>query len=390
MTRLLSWLLGRLPVGWLQLTYNKSRLLAAIAGVAFANVLVLVQLGILGAFNAGIISTYDFFDADILISAEDANTLSEGGNVPRQRMFQALAVPGVDSACPLFLGNLTWNREDGSQIAFQVIGVDPTASGFLNAEIASKIPELQLPDTAVVDAKTRGLAGDEFEDVSPDRPVRLELQGREIRAINAIHSGGSFGADGTMIVSDQTFLRFFRQRTSRAPDHVFVNVAPGTSPHAVVERLERVLPPELRVRTLADAAVEDQLFQTTERPTGLIFGFGVVIGVIVGVIIVYQILSTDVADHLREYATFKAMGYEQSFFVGIILEEALVLAVLGFIPGLLVSWGIYALLSAMTGLPVAMVASRAVSVFLGTAAACSLSGAAATRKLAGSDPADLF
>jgi putative ABC transport system permease protein len=113
-------------------------------------------------------------------------------------------------------------------------------------------------------------------------------------------------------------------------------------------------------------------------------------GILVGLVIVYQVLSTDVADHLREYATFKAMGYGQPFFLGIIFEEAVVLAVFGFIPGLIVSMGLYAGLVAVTGLPVAMDVPRAILVFLGTLAACTLSGAIATRRLANADPADLF
>ena len=55
---------------------------------------------------------------------------------------------------------------------------------------------------------------------------------------------------------------------------------------------------------------------------------------LVGLVIVYQVLSTDVADHLREYATFKAMGYPHRFFLGIVFEEALILGVIGFVPGL--------------------------------------------------------
>jgi putative ABC transport system permease protein len=135
---------------------------------------------------------------------------------------------------------------------------------------------------------------------------------------------------------------------------------------------------------------KDQSFQTTQRPVGLVFGFGVVIGILVGVIIVYQVLSTDVADHMKEYATFKAIGYPQRFFLGIVFEEALILAVFGFIPGLLVSLGLYAIVAAVTGLPLAMTGSRAVLVLLGTIAMCALSGALATRKLARANPADLF
>jgi putative ABC transport system permease protein len=144
------------------------------------------------------------------------------------------------------------------------------------------------------------------------------------------------------------------------------------------------------VRTVEEASARDQRFQTTQRPVGLVFGFGVVIGVLVGVIIVYQVLSTDVADHLKEYATFKAIGYPQRFFLGVVFEEALILGLLGFVPGFLVSLGLYAAVAAATGLPLAMTSARAGAVLLGTVAMCALSGAMATRRLARADPADLF
>ena len=95
MTRLLTSLMGRLPVGWLQLTHNRARLAAAVAGVAFANVLVFVQLGIMGSMNNTILRGYEMLNADIMISADDANTMTEGANVARQWMFQARADPDV-------------------------------------------------------------------------------------------------------------------------------------------------------------------------------------------------------------------------------------------------------------------------------------------------------
>lgn len=391
MTALLSRLLGRMPIGWLQLTHNRSRLAAALAGIAFANILVFVQLGILGALNESIVSSYRIFDADIMISASDTNTLSDGSNVPAVHMFEALAVPGVRSASPVMIGNIPWAHEDGTQTNFQIIGVAPTASSFYAPQLAPKLEQLSLPGSALIDVATRGVDRETLQAVSPTHPLPLELSGRRMQAVDTLYVGGGFSADGTLVVSDQTFLRLFGQRSSGAPDHVLIEVEDGVHPKVVVQRLREALgDTELQIRTVHDAAADDQRYQTTRRPTGLIFGFGVIMGVIVGIIIVYQILSTDVADHLREYATFKAMGYPQSFFIAILFEEAIVLAVLGFIPGLGVGWGLCALLAKATGLPVMMVLSRAVIVLLGTAAACILSGALATRRLAGSDPADLF
>jgi putative ABC transport system permease protein len=144
------------------------------------------------------------------------------------------------------------------------------------------------------------------------------------------------------------------------------------------------------VRTLEEAITADQRFQTRQRPIGLIFGFGIVIGVLVGIVIVYQVLASDVADHLKEYATLKAIGYPPRFFLGIVFEEAVILGLLGFVPGLLASIGLYAAVGGATGLPMEMTPARAATVLLGTVAMCTLSGAIATRRLARANPAELF
>ena len=391
MNRLLTYLFGRLPIGWLQLSHNKTRLVAAVSGVAFANLLVFMQLGILGALNGSTIAPYAMLNADIIISSEDGNTLTDSSNVARARMFQALGVPGVASAAPLYIGNLPFSMADGTSVSLLAFGVDTSLTRFVSKVIAASLRDLETENTALLDTQTRGVPDSAFEGLLVGYPFAFEVNGQTLTAIGTLEVGGGFLADGTVVLSDQTFLRFFERRTSGAPSHILIKVDDNVSVDRVVERISDALPREsVKVQTLAGAAKADLSFMATERPTGIIFGFGVLIGVIVGIVIVYQVLSTDVADHLREYATFKAMGYGQPFFLGIVFEEAIVLAVFGFIPGFIVSLGLYAGLSSVTSLPVAMDASRAILVFLGTLTACTISGAIATRRLAGADPADLF
>ncbi|MDJ1009406.1 MAG: ABC transporter permease DevC [Paracoccaceae bacterium] len=388
---LLDALLGRMPIGWLQLSHSRGRLLAALAGVTFANILVFVQLGILGALNQSTISSYDMFDGDIMISSSDANTLTDGSNVARTRMFEALGVPGVKDATPLFIANLEWQREDGNASTLQTIAIDPEKTEFAAPEVTARLTDLRLQNRVFVDRRTRGLPADALENVSPSEPYVFELNGTTVWAVGTLDVGGGFAADGSLYASDQTFLTLFPNRSSSAPNHILLSVEDGIDPEVVVERLRDVLPADsVKVDRKAAMASADLTYQTTERPTGVIFGFGVIIGIIVGVVIVYQVLSTDVADHMSEYATFKAIGYPQKFFLGIVIEEAVILAVLGFIPGLLVSVGLYALMSNVTGLPMSMDVLRGASVLVGTILACSISGALATRKLAAADPADLF
>lgn len=391
MTGLLERLLGRMPIGWLQLTHSKTRMAAALAGVAFANLLVFMQLGVLGGLNATIALTYSPLNADILISASDANTLMDGSPVARQRMFQALAVPGVSEAAPLYLAMTDWLDPDGNTSSLQVYGVPPEAGGLMSPIFASQLRALQLPNTALLDSTTRGLDLEAIGPLSAQYPLPMELNNVAVDAIGTFEIGAGFAADGNLLVSDQTFLRLFSSRVAGTPSHILLRVEPGVSTQGVVERLRASLASDaIAIRSLEQAQADDLSYQNTERPTGLIFGFGVAMGIVVGLVIVYQVLATDVADHLREYATFKAMGYRQSFFLGVVFEEAVVLAVLGFIPGILLSLALYAGLSVGTGLPIIMDPQRAISVLIGTIAACSLSGAIATRRLAGADPAELF
>lgn len=390
MSRLLQWLFGRLPIGWLQLTHSRTRFAAALAGVAFANVLVFVQLGIMNSMAIATLKPYQFFRADIMISANDSEALNEGSNVARQWMLQALADPDVVAGMGLFYGNVTWQRTP-SNITLATFGVDLAQPEFLAPEFAAKTPLLQVQLSGLIDRLARALPKDEAAAIRPQTPGTFETGGRTITLYDSFAGGGGFGGDGYMLVSDQTFLTLFPARRSTAPDHILLRLAPGADASAVAHRLEQLISDKsLKIRSYERAAQDELTYQQTKRPTGLIFGFGVVIGVLVGLVIVYQVLSTDVADHLREYATFKAMGYAPSFFLGVVFEEALILGIMGFLPGLAIGTGILAFMAKMTTLPLTMTPAMALSVFAGTIAFSTLSGAVATRRLAAADPADLF
>ena len=390
MSRLLQALLGRLPIGWLQLTHSRTRFAAALAGVAFANVLVFVQLGIMNSMATATLKPYGFFSADIMISASDANSMTEGGNVARQWMFQAMEDPDVTAGTGLFVANINWQRPEKA-LGLTTYGVDPTQPGFLSPDMAAKAGTLQLHNAGILDRFSRGLPREEAAAIRPQSPLSFEVTGTTLTLYDTFAGGGGFGGDGFMMVSDQTFLTLFPARRSGAPDHILLKVRPGADPAAVATRLHQIISDKsLRIRSFAQAAADDLSFQQTKRPTGIIFGFGVLIGVLVGIVILYQVLSTDVADHLSEYATFKAMGYSQRFILGIVFEEAAILGLLGFIPGFIVATLILTGMAKATTLPLAMTGGMALSVFLGSLFAASLSGAIATRRLAAADPADLF
>jgi putative ABC transport system permease protein len=392
MTPFLTRLLGRLPVGYLQLTHHPGRLLAALAGVAFANVLVFVQLGLAGSMGESVAVPYRLFQQDLLlVSPAETETLSDASTLPRQRLYQALVHPDVTGGTLVYMARSTWLPDNESSSSIQFFGLAPEDGTFFHPGLADSLLSLSLADTALVDVLTRFVDMRSFAGARPDAPIPFEIQNRQLGAIGTVSIGGGFGGDGVFIVSNQTFFHLFPGRSAATPSHILLSLAPGANADRVAAELTQLYPPDtIQIRPINTAMEHEQRYQMTERPTGLIFAFGVIIGVIVGIVIAYQVLSADVADHIREYATFKAMGYRQGFFVGVILEEAIILAAIGFWPGLAFSQLFYSTLAYLTNIPIFMTPERAVAVFIGTIVACSISGVLAMRKLAAADPADLF
>lgn len=392
MTALLTRLLGRLPIGWLQLRHNPGRLLAAVAGVAFANVLVFVQLGLSGSLEEAVVRPYRLFDDSLLlVSAIDSDGLDDGSNLPRARLYQALAHPEVVDGAPLLVGRLAWLTEDGDSSALAVYALAPHQRGFFRDDLSGLFEAVSMLDTALTDSKTRFLDMTPFESASPDTPVPFEIQGRRMQSVGTFSLGGGFGGDGGLLVSEQTFFRLVPNRSSAAPNHLLLRVAPGADPTSVAASVQTLLGAQnAKVVPIKEAMATAAKVQLQDRPTGIIFTFGVVIGVIVGAVIAYQVLATDVADHLKEYATLKAIGYPHRFFVGVILEEALVLGALGFVPGIVVALLFYDGLVQRANVPMFMTTERAVLVFIGTLLACAASGLLAIRRLRAADPAELF
>jgi putative ABC transport system permease protein len=113
-------------------------------------------------------------------------------------------------------------------------------------------------------------------------------------------------------------------------------------------------------------------------------------GFVVGTVIVYQILYSEVSDHLAEYATLKAMGYTQTYLLIVVFQEALILATIGYIPGFTFGMILYTMARNATLLPILMTTSRALMVLTLTILMCFISGGIAVRKLRSADPADIF
>jgi putative ABC transport system permease protein len=381
----------RTPLGWLQLNHEKGRLLVALAGIAFADVLMFMQLGFQNALYDSNTRLNRAVRADIILMSPKARSTQNLGTFTRRRLFQAMDVPGIQSADALYINTLTWkNPQTKRDATVQMLGFDPDRPAFQLPEVTRQLDKVKLPNTVLFDRLARGDYKDAIAQISVGKSITTEVERTTLTLAGLFTLGASFGADANVMTSDQTFLRLFPRRDAASISLGLLRVQPGSNPQQIATALKAHLPNDVRVMTFAEYIQFEEHFWKTESPIGFIFSLGTAMAFVVGVVIVYQVLSTDVNAHLKEYATFKAMGYQNTYLLSVVFEEAIILAFAGFIPGVILPFGLYALAANATALPLYMTVSRAILILSLTVAMCIISGAIATRKLQAADPADMF
>lgn len=385
-------LFRKTPLAWLQMSRQKARLLVAISGIAFADFLMFFQLGVRDALYDSQIRPYTTLKGDLFLVNKLSDNLQSIKSFSRDNLYQAAGIDGVESVSSLYIGQAAWRNPD-NQTSRQIFvyGINPNQPAFDLPEVNQHLDELKLLNRTLFDrAGLLPQLGDVPTLLKKENPVSVQANDFEIKIVGLFTLGSSFSADGNLITSDSTFLRLFPQRQANEIDLGIVEVESNASIERVQASLQANLPDDLLVLTLDEFAARELAYWNTGSAIGPTFNLGVAIGFLVGAVIVYQILYTDVSDHLPEYATLKAMGYSDTYLIGVLIQEALLLAALGFVPGFLLSTGLYALFQSATLLPIAMKLSRATTVLVLTIIMCAGAGAIAMRKLQQADPADIF
>ncbi|MBD2773887.1 ABC transporter permease DevC [Iningainema tapete] len=391
MIKFIQQLQRRTPLGWLQLNHERNRLLVALSGIAFADVLMFMQLGFQNALYDSNTRLNRVLHTDIVLVSPKARNMQNLSTFSRRRLYQASSISGVKSAEAMYVNMITWkNPQTRKETSIQVMGVNPDQPSFTLPEVSQQLDQIKLANTFLFDRGSKGDYKIALAQVEQGKTVTTEIENHTITIGGLFSLGTSFGADGNLITSDENFLRLFPRREAASINLGLIHLEPGYDAEQVATALKNYLPKDVKVFTHQEFIKFEEKYWQTESPIGFIFGLGVSMGFIVGIIIVYQVLSTDVNSHMKEYATFKAMGYQNIYLLGVIFEEALILAFLGFIPGTIVPLGLYHLAKSATNLPIYMTLARALLVLVLTIAMCVISGAIATRKLQAADPADMF
>ena len=385
------WRGRRIPLSWLLLTRQPVRLLVALAGISFAGILMFMQLGFRdGLFDASV-TAHRLFDADVvLMSPRSASSVSMEA-FPRRRLVQTLADPDVDGVTPVHWGLMLWrNPETRRNRSILALGFNPDDPFFVDPSLAEKTDALKQKGRILFDQLSRPEFGPIADWYRDGRVVETEIAGNRVRVAGLVSLGTSFGADGNLLTSTETFLDLMPQKPPGAIEVGLVRLKPGADPEQVVSRLRQRLPKDVSVLTKQGFIDFEQNYWKSSTSIGFIFTLGAAMGFVVGCVIVYQVLYTDVSDHLPEYATLMAMGYRLSHLLGVVVREGFYLAAMGYVPAYMAGQGLYWFVRDATKLPVGMDLSRALTVLVMILVMCMLSSFLAMRRLIDADPAEIF
>jgi putative ABC transport system permease protein len=387
----------RVPLAWLNLAHDKRRLLVRVLGVAFAVFLMFVELGFYNALLDAPVQLIQQFNGEIIVVSKARYAMGIKEPFTTHRLAQACMARGVRAAYPVYLEyTASWWKDTGvseakrpSSLLIRVIAFNPDQPVLSNPDVNAHRADLKILYNVMLDRKSKRPYGV----VEPG--IDRELAQHTVHVADTFKLGTDFTSDGSVVMSDLTYAHLFPNEL--APDATLsladvgvVRIEPGSDVETVRRAVREILPDDVNVYTKEEFIQVERTYWRKATPVGFIFQFGLFMGFIVGSVICYQIISTDVAEHLPEYATLKAIGYGDWFLSTVVLREALWLAVLGFVPGIALSWLLYHGLDAWVGLPMRLTPLRILLILALTTAMCVASGLLALRKVRTADPAEVF
>src|SRR5262245_55682211 len=317
----------RTPLAWRNFVNNKPRMLAAVGGVAFAVVLMFVEMGFLNGLYDSQSQVVKLFNADLLIVSAHKEAVVPKVTFPKKRLTQARAHPDVVGAYPLYVEELKalWkNSQTRRDYPILVFAIDPEDPVFDIPEVRAQADKLKVVDTALIDVYSKEFFG------RLEEGTVAELARHRVKVVGTFPLGPDFRADGNVIVSTRTYFKCFsdpaaQQAGAAAPRSLpvvskvefgLLRLREGADLRAVQAALRAALPGDVQVLTKQEFIDQVKSFWGTSKPVGYVFGLGTFVGFIIGVTICYQILYTDINDRLAQYATLKAIGYDNSYMVG--------------------------------------------------------------------------
>jgi putative ABC transport system permease protein len=379
------------PLAWRNLVSNKRRLVRSSAGIGFAVVLMLVQLGFeRGFFNASL-GMIRQLDGDLFVMRTSKYRFGSEDPFSPRDLDPARTVAGVAGVTPLYASwqRFFWKDPKGDNAYLvQVFAFDPDHPPFLLPEVAAQSDRLKEADAVLIDRRARpflGMDGDARE---------TELNGRKVHIVGSFALGPDFMASGTVMMSDRSFAGFLAGNPGNLAavpvEFGVIKVQPGTDVAEVERTIAAALPAEVRVLSKPELIAFERAFQADLSSAGPIFWMGTFVGFIVGMLISYQIIYTDLSDQLPQYATLKGMGFPTGYLMRIVFEQASLSALAAYVPAWLLTLLLYWAIGNLALLPMHMTLQLTLLSFGLTLGMCLLSAGLAVRRVIMADPAEVF
>lgn len=405
----------RTPLALRNVLHEKYKSATAIAGISFAIILILMQLGFLEVVKITATNIFEQLDFDVILLARQYEQLYDAGTFPRQRLGQARAAAGVEGATAVLMGMNLWRCPPDPFYPDEPVGRWQrlrTALGYgsgakpirlrglfmigfdlddipfeepLHAVVAKFAPALRAPRRILFDERSHPDFGWRYR----AQPFDWELGRQRVEIVGSFSLGGGFGADATVLCSEQNFALLRHGSALEQITLGLLKVEPGQADRVAAE-LARSLPPDTQVFTRAQMLAKEQRFWVRNTSTGVLFGFGVFVAVCVGTVVVYQVLSNDVTNHFAEYATLKAIGYTNGYLARVVTSQAILYAALAFLPALGIAAALYRVTQELANIPMRLTAWNVGLVFVLSVAMCLASALLTMRRVWSTDPAELF
>ena len=371
------------------LVHNRWRLVLSCLSIAFSVVIMFMQMGFFNGLNDSQANLARVLDADLVMMSRDKDSLKSSATFNLMRLRQAIAVEGVASGTWLYTDTqYWWNPGDGSRNRVLVIATDPERPGLRLDPGPHGWQSLKRPGTVLYDLHSRP----ELGDIAPGTAATLGTVRVEVTGL--ISLGANFTYEGHVVTGYETWNRIFDYRN---PETLMNRVSlgllklrPGADAGAVRTRLIEQLPDDIIVLTRAGVEARERDYTTRATPVGIIFGIGLVVALAIGIIICYQLLFNEIHDHLPQFATLKAIGYPSVSLYALVICESLLLACIGFVPGLLATAGLYRVIENFSEILMYLTPGRVLFILALTVVMSIASAALAVRQVVAADPAALY
>ena len=365
------------------LFHDRVRLVATVVGIVFSIILVTVQLGVFLSFERMVTTMIDHAQADFWIVPSETKSFEESSFLNGTERLQALSINGVTAAVPVIVGYASWRKPNGgASTPVLVIGTPDTSIGLQPWNVVEgSLRDLSMPEGVAIDRSY-------FEQLGIAQiGEHAEINNHKARVVAVTKGIRSFTTTPHVFASLERARAYLGAPPNKA-NFFIVRISPNADAEVIRSRLASSLP-GAEVLTSEQFRHRTRQFWLFDTGAGAALLGSAILGIIVGTIIVAQTLYSSTKDHLKEFATLRAIGSSYKYILKVILGQALLSAVIGFSIAAAIDL-VLVKMTADAALPIIMTPALTLGLFMLTVTMCSIAAISAIRVVTRIDPVLVF